>query len=627
MSSPAAATGAGPRLPPEIAFLLDEGAHPHLLARAAAMADQAGTDAATALLHAGLMDEDTYYRALARALGAPFLEGPVRFGAGLRYPDCLVAGLAPLAPGACAAAVIAPRGRMVAELLAGSARGGGGVGGGGGPAVITPTRLREAVFAALPEAVSGHAADTLRRRSPVTATAPPGNRLLLLALGLGAASCLVAAAPAPLARAALLAGQVLALSMAALRLAALAVVPSEVRARPLPDPALPVYTILVPLYREGKVLKRLLRGLSDLDYPAAKLDIKLLIEADDRETAALLAAVPLPARFEVVTVPPGLPRTKPRALNVALPLARGSLLVVYDAEDVPERDQLRKAAAIFAAEPPGTACLQGRLVIDDHGDGLLPKLFAAEYAGLFDVLNPALAALDLPVPLGGTTMHLRTEVLRELGGWDAWNVTEDADLGIRLALAGYRVGDLPSATYEETAKGLRRWLAQRTRWLKGFLQTSLVHGSQPLSTCARLGPLGSLCALALLPGTVLSALAYPVCFLMAAGVFLGGGIGAAPSFPDNLVSGLAVTLFLVGLVALVAPAALGCRRRGWLDLWPVLPLMPAYFFLVSVAALRALDELIRAPYRWNKTEHGLSRSSRSGLLAGDAPQRKGRSGR
>ncbi|MCJ2013893.1 glycosyltransferase family 2 protein [Methylobacterium sp. J-076] len=609
-----------PRLPPEIAFLAAQGADPRLLAQAVSLAEAAGTDAATALLHTGLMDEETYYRSLARALGARFLDGPVPFGGRLAYPDCLVAGLAPLAPGAGAAAVIAPRGPAVADLL-------GGAGRGGGPAITTPTRLREAVFAAVPEAVAGHAAGALRRCAPETAARPPGPGLLVLALILGAALCLHAAAPGPVAQAATVAGQATLLALTAFRIAALAIPPPPAEAPPLPEAALPVYTVLVPLYREGRVVPRLLRGLAALDYPAAKLDIKILLEADDRETAALLAAIPLPARFEVVTVPPGQPRTKPRALNAALPLARGSLLVVYDAEDVPEPDQLRKAAAIFAAEPPDTACLQGRLVIDDHGDGLLPKLFAAEYAGLFDVLNPALAALDLPLPLGGTTMHLRTRVLRELGGWDAHNVAEDADLGIRLALAGYHVGDLPSATYEETAKGLRRWLAQRTRWLKGFLQTSLVHGRRPLAGAARLGPLGSLCAVALLPGTVASALAYPVCFVAAVAAFLSGGIGVAPTFCGNLGPGLALTLFLAGLVALIGPAALGCRRRGWRDLWPLLPLMPAYFFLVSLAALQAVDELIRAPHRWNKTEHGLSRSSRSGKLTGGGPQRNGGSGR
>jgi cellulose synthase/poly-beta-1,6-N-acetylglucosamine synthase-like glycosyltransferase len=319
-----------------------------------------------------------------------------------------------------------------------------------------------------------------------------------------------------------------------------------------------------------------------------------------------------------VTVPPGQPRTKPRALNAALPLVRGDLLVVYDAEDVVERDQLRKAAAIFAQEPADTACLQGRLVIDDHGDGLRQKLFALEYAALFDVVNPALAALDLPIPLGGTTMHVRTKALRELGGWNPYNVTEDADLGLRLALAGYRVGDLPSATFEETAGSWRAWLAQRIRWQKGFLQTSLIHGRRPLANAARLGPLGTLGAVAMVPGTVLSALIYPFGVPVAALAFAFGWVAPAPGVLGAVSCGLAATLFAAGLVAMIGPAALACRRRGWRDLYPVLPLLPLYFVGISIAAWLAVIELVRAPHRWNKTEHGLAHSSRSGRLMGAA---------
>lgn len=607
-------TGAITGLPPEIAFLLAVGVEGRLLARAAEMARQSATDAATALLRSGLMDEASYYRALAHALGVPFLDGPIPFGAGLRHPDCLVAGRAPLAPGAGAEAVIAPEGAAVADLLAGRipVR---------GLALTSPTRLREAVFAAMPEVV---AAEALGRRPDPAA---PGPALLVLALSLSALASLHAAAPPLPALAVTLGLQVVILALTAIRLAAPTIAPPRVEAPPLPDAALPVYTILVPLYREGRMVPRLVTALAALDYPVAKLDIKFLIEADDGETARALAEVPFPARFEILTVPPGLPRTKPRALNVALPLARGSLLVVYDAEDVPEPDQLRRAAAILAAEPPSTACLQGRLVIDDHGDGLLPKLFAAEYAGLFDVVNPALCALDLPVPLGGTTMHLRTRVLRDLGGWDPHCVTEDADLGLRLALAGYQVGDLPSATYEETARGGRRWLAQRTRWHKGFMQVSLAHGARPRTVLARLGPLGAFGALALVPGTVASALAYPVCLTLFAWDVISGRIAPAPFLLDNLVAGLALTLFVAGLAAIMAPAALGCRRRGWGDLWWAVSLLPVYFLFVSLAAWAALAELVRAPHRWNKTEHGLARSSRSGMLRMTHPQRNGRSAR
>ena len=206
-------------------------------------------------------------------------------------------------------------------------------------------------------------------------------------------------------------------------------------------------------------------------------------------------------------------------------------------------------------------------------------------------------------------------MLRTLHGWDAWNVTEDADLGMRLALAGYAVGDLPSATIEEAPATFGSWLAQRTRWLKGFLQTSLTHGRRPIANARRLGALEALCAGAMVPGTVVSALVYPVLFVHAAWAFVVRDIHAEPVFWLNLESGLAITLFLAGLVALIAPALLGSVRRGWFDLAQSVPWLPVYFGLVSLAAWLALFELIRAPSRWNKTEHGLWRTSRSGRPA------------
>jgi cellulose synthase/poly-beta-1,6-N-acetylglucosamine synthase-like glycosyltransferase len=202
-----------------------------------------------------------------------------------------------------------------------------------------------------------------------------------------------------------------------------------------PERALPVWTVIVPMRREGRVLARLIGSLEALDYPRPKLQTVLVTESDDREMAAALSEIRLPSHFEVVVAPPGKPQTKPRALNVVLPLARGEFLTVYDAEDVPDPDQLRLAAATFARSAPEVACLQARLVIDNTDDNWMTRLFTIEYATLFDVINPGLAAIDLPVPLGGTSNHFRTEILRQLHGWDPWNVTEDADLGIRLALA------------------------------------------------------------------------------------------------------------------------------------------------------------------------------------------------
>nr|WP_276082036.1 glycosyltransferase [Methylobacterium sp. GC_Met_2] len=587
-----------------------EGVESRLLIRAAADAAKAGTDAATALLNAGLMEEAAYYRALARALGAPYLAGPIRFGPGLRFPESLVTGLAPLASDSAVPWVVAPRGQIIASLL-GSPRRIGPV------AITSPTHLREAVFAAIPKRVADYATQDRAWHAPGQANARESAVwwLLVLALTLTAGLSLWAALPAPLARAVVLIVQSLFLALTTVRLAALAIAaPITAAVPPLTDSALPVYTVLVPLYREAAVVQALLRALAALDYPPAKLDIKLLIEADDLGMRAMLARIPLPARFEVIVVPPGGPRTKPRALNVGLPLARGDLLTVYDAEDDPDPGQLRLSAALFARLSVRTACLQARLVIDNADDCWLTRAYAVEYAGLFDVLNPALARCRLPVPLGGTSMHLRVRVLRALGGWNAHNVTEDADLGMRLALAGYTVGDLPSATAEEAPNRFRPWLGQRIRWLKGLVQTSLAHGRSPFSNARRLGPLETLCAAALVPGTVVSALVYPACLAAAIWAFLVREIPAAPRFLDNLDTGLAITLFGTGLGALILPALLGCIRRGWGNLVPYALGMPVYFLLVSVGAWLALVELVRAPEHWNKTQHGLARTSRRGHL-------------
>jgi cellulose synthase/poly-beta-1,6-N-acetylglucosamine synthase-like glycosyltransferase len=267
--------------------------------------------------------------------------------------------------------------------------------------------------------------------------------------------------------------------------------------------------VIVALYHERRVLARLVEAITAIDYPPPKLDVKFVIEADDEEMHQALDGMRLPAIFEVIVAPPGEPRTKPRALNVALPLARGDIVAIYDAEDVPHPNQLRLAVKTFARVPLNVACLQARLVIDNTDDTWITRFFTIEYATLFDVINPGLSRLDMPIPLGGTSNHFRRSVLQRLRGWDAWNVTEDADLGIRLVLAGYRVGDLPSPTIEEAPSNLGAWINQRTRWMKGFMQVCVTHSRQPLRGLRSLGPARFFGALTMTFGTVAAALGYP----------------------------------------------------------------------------------------------------------------------
>jgi len=342
-----------------------------------------------------------------------------------------------------------------------------------------------------------------------------------------------------------------------------------------------------------------------------------VIEADDRETRDALRAQPLAPFMEVLVVPPGAPRTKPRALNMALPLAMGELTVVYDAEDVPDPGQLRLAVDAFARAGPDVGCLQARLVIDNTRDNWLTRLFTIEYATLFDVLNPGLAAAGLPVPLGGTSTHFRTSALREAGGWDPWNVTEDADLGMRLALRGWRVMDLPSATLEEAPARLDAWMAQRSRWMKGFMQTCITHSRRPGHALRRLGPVGFTAAVTMTLGTVISALFYPLLAAVAIGSLAGGALGRIGPPVDALGWGVGLVTLAGGAAAMLLPPLEALRRRGFWTLMPAVALLPLYYVLVSLAAWRALLELARAPFRWNKTEHGLARTSRSGLLVAE----------
>jgi cellulose synthase/poly-beta-1,6-N-acetylglucosamine synthase-like glycosyltransferase len=396
-------------------------------------------------------------------------------------------------------------------------------------------------------------------------------------------------------------------SSVALRLAA-AAAGSPSRARPaLADPDLPHYSIVAPLRAEARVLARLLQALDAIDYPRAKLDVKIVIEEDDREMLTALARMRLPSRYEVIVAPAGEPKTKPRALNVALPSVRGEFVVVYDAEDAPAPDQLRLAAARFA-EDGSLDCLQARLVIHNIEDGWIPKLFATEYAALFDVVIPGLAALGAPIALGGSSNHFRTSSLRRAGAWDAWNVTEDADLGLRFARLGLRVGALDSDTLEEAPRDLKSWLKQRCRWHKGWFQTLIVHSRNPLRLLRELGWARGIAALALLLGVTLGGLVGPALFGVALWRCFTGELFTGPTILDAAAHLATLALMWGSLQAILTPIVIALRGRGWQRLYRSLPLLPVYYALASVAAWAGLFELVRRPHHWAKTEHGLVRA-------------------
>ena len=400
------------------------------------------------------------------------------------------------------------------------------------------------------------------------------------------------------------------LAAAALRLA------SALYKQPAPEPTprgddreLPIYTIICALYREEKVVNKLVAAIRALDYPIEKLDVKFILETNDRATKRALDWLDLGPPFEVIIAPSVGPRTKPKALNVALPLARGAYTAVYDAEDTPEPDQLRRAVAAFRGGDERLACLQASLSIDNTADNWLVRMFTANYAGQFDVLLPGLAALHLPFTLGGSSNHFRTAALRQSGGWDPYNVTEDADLGVRLHRLGYRAAVLPSTTYEEAPARFIPWLKQRTRWYKGWMQTWLVHMRRPLRLVRELSPAGAVAFQLFLACNVFAALIHPL-FMAALCYYL---VTQSPLEAISAMGQQATVFFvtlLAGYASTVALDLVGLRRRGLLAHGWVLLLTPLYWFLLSLAAWRALFQLLFAPHLWEKTDHGLAKSSR-----------------
>jgi cellulose synthase/poly-beta-1,6-N-acetylglucosamine synthase-like glycosyltransferase len=379
----------------------------------------------------------------------------------------------------------------------------------------------------------------------------------------------------------------------------------ERTAAPLPDDALlPVYTVMVPLYQERGVIPDLIAALSALDWPAGKLDILLVLEEGDAGTRARVAAAELPAGTRVIVVPAGKPRTKPRALNYALPFARGDIVVVYDAEDVPVPDQLRRAYAVLRAHPETIGCVQARLNIHNAHASWLAAHFTMEYAALFDGLLPMLERLDLPMPLGGTSNHFPRRLLEGLGAWDPYNVTEDADLGLRLCRSGWRVAVLASTTWEEAPVGYVNWRNQRTRWLKGWMQTMLVHTRRPVRLVSELGEARFLGLLAFLGGLVLSAIVHPWLYLVIAYEFWRGGLFEMPTtMIGQSLWGLAAFNLLVGYAVAMLLAVLAALRRGRWLLTAYVVLLPLYWLAISYAAYRALWQLVRNPFLWEKTRH------------------------
>lgn len=378
----------------------------------------------------------------------------------------------------------------------------------------------------------------------------------------------------------------------------------------LKEDDLPTYTILVPAYREEKVIPLLLDNLRRLDYPPAKLEILLLLEEDDNETIQAARAAKPPEQVTFVFIPKGQPQTKPKACNVGLFFARGEYLVIYDAEDRPDPDQLKKAVIAFRKGPPNLVCVQAALNYFNHNENFLTRMFTLEYSYWFDYMLPGLDRLHLPIPLGGTSNHFRTDILRQLGGWDPYNVTEDADLGIRAAANGYGVGVINSTTYEEANNHLWNWIRQRSRWIKGYVQTVLVHSRNPVALLRRAGLRNTFGFLMLIGGTPITFLAAPILWVFYLLFLLTGTRALDFLFPPLT---LYISLFnlLLGNGLMIYLNMLAVFKRHYYHLLLYAFLNPIYWILHSIAAYKAFWQLFTRPFYWEKTIHGISREFRT----------------
>ncbi len=391
---------------------------------------------------------------------------------------------------------------------------------------------------------------------------------------------------------------------------------SDEEARSVPDDQLPTYTVLVPLFHEP-LLGELVERLERLDYPRHLLDVRLLLEADDTETADAARRITPREHVRVVTVPSLDPRTKPKACNYGFLTAESAMCTIYDAEDDPDPLQLRRAVVAMRRLGPSYACVQARLGFYNSAQNMLTRWFTLDYGSWFTNMLPGLVAMGAPVPLGGTSNHFRSDVLRDVGAWDPWNVTEDADLGLRLHRAGYRVGVLGSTTLEEANPDAINWVRQRSRWYKGYIQTFLVHVRSPRLVTSQLGARGVAGLVVFIAGTPLLSALNGFFWALTAMWFTSHDPAIAALFPP-VVYYLGMVCLVLGNLSVLYMGVFTARQLERPDLLPAALLMPLYWGLMWLAALKAVIQLVTAPSYWEKTTHGLHRQQTTAAEAGGA---------
>ncbi len=369
---------------------------------------------------------------------------------------------------------------------------------------------------------------------------------------------------------------------------------------------LPIYSILCPLYKEAQIIPQFLEAIEKISWPKDKLDVILLLEEDDRVTIDVAARMDLPSFVRTIIVPHSIPKTKPKACNYGLAFAKGEYVVVYDAEDIPDVDQLKKAFLGFKKSSENVICLQARLNYYNPHQNLLTRFFTAEYSLWFDVTLPGMVAIETALPLGGTSNHFKTKYLQSVHGWDPFNVTEDADLGIRLFNQGYKTAMIDSTTLEEANSNLKNWFRQRSRWIKGYMQTYLVH-TRRNGVSSNKKSKHSLYFQLIIGGKIAFVLINPILWIATFAYFaLYSYVG--PSIEQlypNVIFYMAIFSLVVGNFLFLYYYMIGLAKKGQWSLIKYVLLVPIYWLMISISAFIALYQLIFKPHYWEKTVHGL----------------------
>jgi cellulose synthase/poly-beta-1,6-N-acetylglucosamine synthase-like glycosyltransferase len=363
---------------------------------------------------------------------------------------------------------------------------------------------------------------------------------------------------------------------------------------------LPKYAIFLPCRNEKiGVIKKLIENIDNINYPKDKLDVMLLIDQDDDYLEEALN-LELPNHFRIISASVGFPFTKPKVTNLGLALTDAKYGVIYDSEDRPDRNQLMDVVSEFNQDSD-LVCVQCRLHYTNKKNNLLTRFFNLEYLNWFGLTIHGLSKAQLSdypvIPLGGTSNHYDLEVLKSMGGHDAYNITEDAALGVHFALENKKIKTINSVTEELAVDELWTWIKQRTRWNLGHLITYVVFSRNFNENFKKLGAVRYLNLVLVLLGNFIVPFITPLLFTIFILDFFG--YGAGETFIKNLPY---ITLIGNYLLIVISHALASIMLQRGKNLILCL-LQPFYYLLHSVASWRALYKFFTAPTVWEKTNH------------------------